>query len=346
VSTREENLSRLRNSARAVEPGQKFVVDDFRPEDAKGVAELYYAVYGENFPVDSVYAPEEIAEATRRGETHLVVGRTQTGDIVGLYALFRNPPGRHIMEAGSWIVLPAYRNTMLAMRIAQRIHTAPPDHLGLNVMFGQMVCDHVITQKMGVKYNTLVCALEIEAMPPRPEGGVDKGGERISLLDGFIVHRDTPHAVYLPDRHAETLRSIYTHSGLSREFLADGPPADTTECTVQPMDHASLVKMTVSEAGLDLADHLERMVRDFPGRHVYQLVLPLWGPGVTHAVEEARKSGFFLGGLLPLWNDKDALLMQRLATPTDYSRIQLHTDEARAVLDAIISDRESLPAGA
>jgi hypothetical protein len=36
--------------------------------------------------------------------------------------------------------------------------------------------------------------------------------------------------------------------------------------------------------------------------------------------------------------------MQRLSHPTDYSKIQLYTDEAKALLAVIIADRESLPA--
>lgn len=345
MSTREENLSVLRKAAKVVEPGQKFVVDDFRPEDARGVAELYYAVYGENFPVDYVYSPEEIAAAMQRRETHLVVGRTTAGEIVGLYALFRNPPGRYIMEAGSWIVLPSYRSTTLAMRMAHRIHTAPPEDIELNVTFGQMVCDHVITQKMGVKYDTYVSALEIEAMPPRPDDGQGRGSERISLLDGFMIHRDTPHAVYLPDRYAETLRDLHARRELEREYLVDTGPAESTASSIQTVDNASLVKMTIDEPGRDVGKQLAAMMDDYPDRHVYQLVLPLWRPGVSYAVEQAREHGFFLGGLLILWDDKDALLMQRVATPTDYSKIKLHTEEAKRLLEIIIADRDSLPHG-
>lgn len=343
MSTREENLSTLRNAGKRVEPGQKFVVDDFRPEDARGVAELYYAVYGENFPIDSVYDPEEILAATERKETHLVVGRTENGDIVGLYALFRNPPGKHIMEAGSWIVLPSYRNTTLAMRMTRRIHSIPPAHLKLNAMFGQMVCDHVITQKMGLKYKAFFSALEIEAMPPRPDGGAGQNGQRISLLDSFIIYRDTPHAVYLPGRYAEILRGLYDTGTLSREFLDDAGPTGSSICTIQTMDNASLAKMTVDEPGADVGAQIQKMIKDYPGRHVYQVILPLWRPGASYAVEQARGMGFFLGGLLPLWDDKDALLLQRLTTATDYSNIQLYTKEARDFLDVIVADRETLP---
>ncbi|NCC26454.1 MAG: hypothetical protein EOM25_14840, partial [Deltaproteobacteria bacterium] len=191
--SREECLALLRNDPHFIEPGQKFVVDDFRPEDAPGVAQLYYTEYGEGFPVDHVYDPEELVRLNTGPNLHQVIGRTEKGDVVGLYALFRNPPGKHIMEGGSWIVHPAYRHSSLVMRLAARIHTSPPERLNLDVMFGQTVCDHVTTQKMGLKYNSLYSALEIEAMPPRP------GGDgRISLLDAFIVYRDRPHTVYLP----------------------------------------------------------------------------------------------------------------------------------------------------
>jgi hypothetical protein len=36
-----------------VEPGQAFVIDDFRPEDAEGVASLFLAIYGEAYPMET-----------------------------------------------------------------------------------------------------------------------------------------------------------------------------------------------------------------------------------------------------------------------------------------------------
>lgn len=346
MRTREENLERLRHSYCEVQPGQKLVVGDFRPEDADGIAKLYYAVYGDGFPVDHVYDPDEIIRLSACNELHYVVGRTHKGDIVGIYGLFRNPPGKQIMEAGGWIVLPSYRNSTLAMRLAQKIHMDPPAHLGLNAIFGQCVCDHVITQKMGVKFNTFYCALEIEAMPPRPQDKAGNSGGRISLLDGIIIIHDAPHGVHLPSQYAGMLREMYASRGLSREFRDDTGPTAACACSVQNMDTASLVKMTVHEPGIDFDAQLERMARDFPGRHVSQLFLPLWRPGMTHAVDTARQAGFFLGGLLPLWDGKDALLMQKIATPPDFSKIQLHHRESRSLLDWILADRASLPSPA
>jgi len=342
VRSREENLAMLRQAHQPIAPGQKFEVKDFGPEDAEGIASLYYAVYGETFAVDSVYDPDQIREANATGQVHHVVGRTEAGEVIGLYALFRSPPGRHIMEAGSWIVLPAYRNSTLAMRLAQRIHCNPPERLNLNAIFGQSVCDHLITQKMGEKFKCISCALELEPMPPRPEDNENWSGGRISLLDGFIIVRDVPHAVRPPEPYADTLRRLYAERGLVREFVADGPAQGETRSSVLSLKTASLAKITVEAIGSDFTGHLAGLERDYPGRHVTQLVLPLWQPGMTQAVAAARQAGFFLGGLLPLWADRDALLMQKLGTDPDYSKIQLYTQQAKDLLALVAADRESL----
>ena len=77
MKTREELLAAIKSSYVPVEPGQKFTVDDFRPEDAPGVAKLYYAVYGDGFAINSVYDPEELARNASGPDLHMVLGRTE-----------------------------------------------------------------------------------------------------------------------------------------------------------------------------------------------------------------------------------------------------------------------------
>lgn len=338
-------LARLRNTPHTIEPGQEFVVDDFRPEDSQGVARLYYEVYGDSFPVDYVYDPKEIARLNAGIDLHQVVSRTQSGDVVGLYALFRNPPGRHIMEAGSWIVHPAYRNTTMAMRMARKIHLHPPERLGLNAIFGQSVCNHLLTQRMSKLFGALECALEIEAMPPKPDslGGLAEG--RVSLLDGELVFHGQFHEVYLPEQYAEALRAMYASIGLEREFALDSTPEpeSKTVFSMLAIGEAGPVKMTVEEPGRDFARCLAAMESEHPERHVYQILLPLARRGCCLAVQEARKAGFFLGGILPLWFDRDGLLLQKVAGEPDISRIRLLTLESRNLLEIVMADRESLP---
>ena len=335
-------LAALKSDRHETEPGQKFEVDSFRPEDALGVARLYYAVYGDSFPVDYVYDPAELVRLNQGSDLYQVVGRTSKGDVVGLYALFRNPPGRHIMEGGSWIVHPAYRGTTLAVRLARRMHHTPPEKLELDIIFGQCVCNHVITQKLGVNFKSLVCALELEPMPPKPDelGGGQEG--RVSLLDEFIIIHDRPHGVYAPQQYLDFLNEFYASRGLDRQMAEDRLPAGRTVFSVQTFGEAGLTKVTVETLGLDFSEKLADVMAEQPGIHAHQLVLPLAAPGCTMAVEAARSAGFFLGGVLPLWFDRDGLLMQKLAKEPEWSFIRLHRQAAKDLLSKIMADRNSL----
>jgi hypothetical protein len=247
------------------------------------------------------------------------------------------------MEAGSWLVHLAYRNTTLAMRMAQKIYLAPPEYLALDVIFGQSVTDHRITQKMADKFHCLSCAIEIEAMPPRPEHETSWSGGRISLLDGFRIYHDRPHDIFLPRQYADTLRTMYDSRGLQRRFFEDlSLDEATTKGSVQCFDSTGLVKITIEQLGRDFPEYLAHWEKEYPSRHVFQIILPLWRPGCSLAVEAARSAGYFLGGLLPLWFDHDGLLLQRVAEEPDFSRIQLFTEEAQRLLSVIIADRQSL----
>ncbi|WP_419785342.1 hypothetical protein [Pseudodesulfovibrio sp.] len=348
--SREENLRRLREEAYVIAPGQKFEVDYFRPEDAIGVARLYYAIYGEIFPVDHVYDPEELVRINQGDDLFQVVGRTPGGDIVGLYALFRSAPGRRIMEAGSWMVHPDYRNTSVGLRMVRQIHNNPPEHLGLNAIYGQSVCDILTTQKLARVVSGHHCALEIEPMPPRPGEAGAYG--RISLLDGLVLMGDRPDEIYLPEQYDAQLRGIYKDLELERTFVRDMAGAEglaasgPVEYSVQAFGESDVAKMEVSTLGSDLAERIAEMERDYPGRHAYQLVLPLWLPGSSTAVAAAKKQGYFFGGLLPLWFDRDALLMQKVAGSPDLSKPLLLTDMAKAIMQMIESDLRTLPSAA
>jgi hypothetical protein len=335
-------LTALKSDHHEIEPGQKFEVDGFRPEDALGVARLYYAVYGDSFPVDYVYNPAELLLLNQGPDLHQVVGRTPKGDIVGLYALFKNPPGRHIMEGGSWIVHPSYRGTTLAVRLARRIHRNPPERLELDIIFGQCVCNHLITQKLSQNLNSLICALELEPMPPKPDelGGGEEG--RVSLLDEFIIIHDRAHKVHAPQQYQDYLSEFYASWGLDRQMVDDHLPGERTVFSLQDFDEADLTRVTFESLGLDFPEKLAGVMSGLSGRHAQQLILPLAAPGCTMAVEAARAAGFFLGGVLPAWFDRDGLLMQKLAKEPNWSHIRLHRQAAKDLLSTIMADRNSL----
>jgi len=57
-----------------------YKVDFFKPRDAAGVVDLYRTVYGENYPVQSVYDTREIIRQEKCHETYRMVARSPDRD--------------------------------------------------------------------------------------------------------------------------------------------------------------------------------------------------------------------------------------------------------------------------
>lgn len=340
--TRQECLDWLRANPTVIESGQKVEVGPFRPEDAEGVARLYFAIYGENFPLDYVYDPEQIAAANAGPDLYQFVGRTPRGEVVGVSALFRIAPNPKIMESGGLMILPSYRGGFLVTDLSKATLDTVPREQNLAAVFAQSVCDHLMTQKLARRFGYHRFALELEAMPARPEGSIDGVGGRISLLNELRLFGDTPHAVYIPERHADFLHAGYARWGLTREFPAGEELRGATRSEVQSMDAASLAKLLISEPGADLAGTMADFEAEHPGRHAYHLHLPLAHAGTPAAVEMAREHGYFFGGVLPLWTGTDVLLLQKLATPPDFSLPRLLMTESKELLAYIQADWESV----
>ena len=184
---------------------------------------------------------------------------------------------------------------------------------------------------------------------PRPGEAGEYG--RISLLDGIVLLKNRPDEIYLPDRFEAQLREIYEWMGLDRAFLPDTANEETlagageVALSAKRVGDADVVKIEVESLGSGLAERLADAERDNPGMHVYQLVLPLWLPGGSAAVETAHRAGFFFGGLLPHWFDRDALLMQKVAGTPDFSKPLLHGEEGKAIKEMVEADWRTLQDG-
>jgi len=55
---------------------ENWEIDMFCPKDAPGLVELYRAVYGDDYPVETVYEPEKIIRESQNGDSYRVIART------------------------------------------------------------------------------------------------------------------------------------------------------------------------------------------------------------------------------------------------------------------------------
>lgn len=336
------NIAKLRENFRAVAPGQAVVIDDFRPADAPGVARLYYAIYGDGFPLDYVYDPAAIVAANASGDMHQMVVRTTSGEVVGVAALFRSAPGEHIMEGGGLMLLPDYRRGRTGLELPRRTHKDTSARLGLWAVYGQSVCNHLTSQKIIDRLDLRPYALELEALPTHTDRDHGDAPRRTSLLDQFEVIRDQPQVVFVPERYAGLLADLYAQAGLKRDFAPGRAPAGATRAEIKDIAYAGLARLEVAAIGEDWQARLDEMDAAQAGALIRQISLPLTDPGLPAAVEEARARGYFLAGALPMWRDEDSLLMQKLSMEPDWDGIMLYNDMARRLLQEIRRDRDSL----
>lgn len=337
--TRGEAVRRLQEEPLAVEPGQRVSIGSFGPEDAWGVARLFHAVYGDSYPIDTYYIPDKLIEENASARLYSVVARTPSGDVIGHMGMYSHAPFPLLLEAGLGLVLPSYRATFV--NVAYRMSAFLTEELAprtpVQALMGEAVCAHLMIQKMGVFTRLHSVGLELGLIP----AGVYDSTERTTCLLQFRSYVDAPQRLHLPPTYAEHARFIYAGLDIEREFAvaSSSLPEGRCETIEKVFDSAGVARCSVAS----LAHDFPAMLADFESRTskcaARQLFLNLGQPQVGGAVEHLRGQGWFFAGFLPRWFDSDALVMQKLAAPTDYDSVHLLEERSKRILELVREDR-------
>ena len=323
-------------------------IDEFRPADAGGVAQLYRQVYGENYPVRDVYEPQKLIEQSVTGEAYRVVARTGSGEVIGHIAFYRSsPPNRNMYELGQMMIRQDVRVSDIASRLFAYSLTETVARHKLEQVWGEAVCNHLVTQQFAMDGGFSPAALEVGLMPPdtfssafaQPTGSPG----RISALALFRAFQTKPQLLYLPSRYEEALRFIYGPFDFGHTYRAsvqELPENMATSGQINIFAKANVVRLALSVAGRDLADYMAAAEQQAlaAGAVVIQVYFPLTWPWAGAVAEHLHGRGYFLGGALPRWFDDDGLLMQKLLTEPDFDGIQLFRKQARQILNYIRQD--------
>jgi hypothetical protein len=329
-----------------IEPGQSFVVDRFRPEDARGIAHLFFREYGPEYPFDTYYFPERIVAENSNGNICSIVARTPCGDVVGHGALYRSSPfHRNLYEIGQYIVHREYRTTFAAYRINEYIAGVLVPTVRPDGVFGEAVCNHVVTQKSSYLIDMKDTALEIDLMPAQAYEKANSAAGRVTCLILYLPFGDGLREVFIPPVYRREIESIVTGADLERRLKAGAAeiPADRkSDVRIRFFGHAGVGRFNVVAAGADfpaLVDQLEGEGRK-NGVAVFQFFLSLAHPWIGRAVEDLRERGYFLGGYVPRWFDGDGMLMQKLFAEPDFAGIHLCSKNAKEILTFVRKDWE------
>jgi len=325
---------------------EAFSVGDFRPEDAEGIVELFRTVYGDHYPIRLFYSPEEISVANQDGRYHSFVARTPENRVIGVSHLFPSAPYPGLYENGVALVHPDYRKTNAFRELMNySIDCYIPRHSVVEVLWGESVCNHLISQKMAQVFKTIETALEIALMPAESYKHEKSSAGRVAALNTFRSYVSRPHQIFIPKVYENILKRIYDRLDDRREFTVagEGLPADLqTQIQMSVFESAGVARMTIPQCGADLDFILAEQEQQARKQNavVFQIRLNLSQPSVGQAVDILRKHGYFFGGVLPRWFDSDGLLLQKLECPPDYDGILLWSDFAKELLEFIRKDRE------
>jgi len=341
---RTEALRILARDQRTVPEGEEYEAAYFEPSDGPGVARLFYAVYGDGYPIDTYYIPERLAEENRRGTIRSVVTRTTSGDVVSHVALYRSsPPNPNLYEYGVGLTLPSYRPTMAFFRATQLLMKLVGTE-GIDGFFGEAVCNHVITQKLSKHAKAIETAVEPALMPAEAYEAEQSAEGRVGCLVFFRVDRDHRRPLYLPAPYQDQVRWILDGLNLDRDVSVSDThvPDSVGEIDVKRFDFAGVARSTVTAPGTGLAERLAGLERELraDGYALSQFFIDLGKPWSGGVVEMLRQNGYALGGLLPVWFGDDGLLMQKHFTDPDFDGMKIYSDRGRRLVEMVKRDWE------
>jgi len=339
-----------RTNDNQIAPGQEWQIDLFRPEDAAGVADLFRAVYGADYPIRTYIEPELLIKENAARRVISSVARTPKGDIVGHNALFQSAPYKKIYESGAGLVHRDYRggHGIFTDMIAHGIEIG---HLkfGVELVYGEPVCNHVFSQKACFNLDMITQAIEVDLMPAAAYSREKSATGRVSTMLCFRPLTSKPHKVYLPSLYEKELRTLYGRLDDSRTILTTEPARGPREenrsrLDIEIFSFANVARIAVLGAGADLGEKLNREEKKLKkdGITVFQVWLNLASPTVEDSTRALRQSGYFFGGLLPRWFDSDGLLMQKTVNAPNWSEMQIYYENDRKLAAMIHSDWQAL----
>lgn len=321
----------------------RYRVEPFKPIDAEKVSQLFYDVYGETYPVKTVYHPEQLVSAFERGDYFPFLVRTDSDSIVAYGALYCSAPYKGIYEFGQGIVSSDVRGggigRILFEYVEKYIQTLP----GSEAYFGEAVCNHTHTQKAGTIIKTIETGIEIDLMPGEIYKKNTPVTGRISALDMFRSFKSKPHTVYVPEIYEDIIHYIYSGFDDSRTIVpsAENLPSDqSTEMSVKVYKFAGVARINVNESGSDFERVFTLHEQSLLNQNI--AIIQVWlkssRPWIGRAIESLRKKGYFFGGVFPRWFDTDGLLMQKVSGQPNWEGVHLYSERAEKIYRFIRDD--------
>jgi len=342
MTPREAAIKRLQEDTSPLAADEPFSVDFYQPGDGYGVARLMYSVYGDGYPIDTYYIPEQLTEENQAGRIRSVVARTDSGQVVCHEAFYRSSaPNPDMYEMGLGLTLPAYRGSLAFARCTNLLISLIENGT-IKAIYGEAVCNHIITQKVAGPVKFVETGLEVDLMPATAYTKEQASDGRVSCLLYFRIGQDQRRPLCLPDCYAEQLRFMMQGVGIDRELIQPAPELlnDVSELDIEQFDGPGVCRCNINRPGKDLSQRLAALEQELCSKNyaLLQCFVPLGTADAAASVAVLRSVGFFLGGFLPAWFSEDGLLMQKLYVEPGFDSIKLYSERAKTIMEMVRTD--------
>ena len=322
-----------------------YQIEPFQDADAQEVTDLIKEVYGDKFPIGMIYDPVELLAAVKEEKFIPFLARSSDNRIAGFTAIYPLAPYKGVREMGLTVARLRDRNQGVSGILYNYGLTVMAPKFGIELMYGEAVCNHTYTQQGIVKLKLPVVetGLALDIMPAETYEKEQSAGGRVSAVCIFGVVARKPHTVYIPAVYNKALPFIYENIEDKRTLLPSTdtlPAGKKTEISMQTVGQSGMGRLIVHEAGEDFdrifASQEAELMKT--GHAVLQVWLKLASPSVGDAVDRLRKKGYCLGGVLLRWFDEDGLLMQKITGLPNWEGIHIHSERMKKVTDFVKQD--------
>ncbi|MEN6391572.1 MAG: GNAT family N-acetyltransferase [Syntrophomonas sp.] len=318
-----------------------------KTKDASGVVELYKSVYGDKYPVKSVYDVEEIKKQLEIGESIRIVCCTSEGQVVGHLAAHNhtcisNPA---LYEESQGLILPQFRSRGIMTRLMTYADSEVYSRR-LELAWGEAGTNHVLVQKNKLETGWHETGIEIDLMPTATYQKEQSSQGRVSTIYLFKIYKDKPQTVYLPEIYEDSLRYLYSVRDFGHTFLPARASLSSTPThgLYQIFEGAKVARFSITELGSDFEKYLLQQEKEALGKDacILQVYLNLASPACAAAIDVLRRHRYFLGGVLPRWFETDGMFMQKTMNPPGFGNVQLYSERAQRILEIIESDYRAI----
>ncbi|MFH1139190.1 MAG: GNAT family N-acetyltransferase [Pseudomonadota bacterium] len=329
-----------------IDSEQGWNIGVFKPEDAVGVVDLFRSVYGAGYPIPKFIDPALLIESNRTQKTISIVIRTSDGRIVGHTALYQSAPWKRLYEMGATLVSSDFRGGKgLATEMIKSGIDVVAKLPEPGVVFGEVVCNHIYMQKIAHNVGFLPYALEVDLMPAEAYAAEKSAAGRVSTFLIYKTFQRQRNKVHIPRQYYQQMIQLYEPIDDDRDFRpseANCPDEGESLIKVDYNDFAQTARLEVQRIAFNFGRAMTAIECDLlnKGAVVIQVWLNLSWPWVGKAVDELRRQGYFLGGVLPRWFDEDGFLMQKILGRPNWEGIQIASDRGKIVFDLVKKDWE------